>query len=198
MTSEIDDGNQVSFIDFLFIILLGLAAILLLMVEQKKVTVENVEKNALYQVIMTWEGDSNNDVDLWVKDPKGRIVGFNRREGGRGSLHSLAHDDLGMINDLNDGEVIPENREVVSIRGIIPGEYVANCHMYAKRDIEGTFRVTAKLIKVKPYVQVISVEVLLVTYGDEKTFFRFTFDEDEKIIDTNTLPARGVAKPGNR
>ena len=40
--------------------------------------------NVLYEVILTWDGKSGDDLDLWVQSASGHLVGFNRREGGHG------------------------------------------------------------------------------------------------------------------
>ena len=52
----------------------------------------------------------------------------------------LDRDDLGDKNDkiyLPDGSMIkvPQNQELLTIRGIVPGEYVLNIHMYSSTTI---------------------------------------------------------------
>ena len=186
------DSALTPLLDVLFLMLILFGIIIALIKHNEQTTEVEVEKNAIYQIIMTWDGESSNDVDLWVRDPQKRTVGWNRREGGSGSLHSLAHDDLGSVNDVSNGEVIKENREVVNIRGCVEGEYIVNAHMYALRDPSDKrpCKVTAKLIRLKPYELVTTKEIEMVGYGDEMTFFRFTFDDKEKVIETGDLPAR--------
>ena len=76
-----------------------LVAILFLLKTQEQKT-KMRPPNVLYEVILTWDGKSGDDLDLWVQSASGHLVGFNRREGGHGSLVSLDHDALGVRNNL--------------------------------------------------------------------------------------------------
>lgn len=149
----------------------------------------SISPNVVYQIIMDWPGESKSDVDLWMLDPQGHLVGFKSREGGEGSLCSLAHDDLGARNDqFNKSETVKVNQEIISIRGLVPGEYIVNCHYYAKSE-NLPEKITAKLVKIKPFKEVITTDRVLLKNGDEKTFFRFKVDADNNILETNELPA---------
>ena len=82
------------FVDMLFCCLLMLIAILfLLKTEEEKI--KSRPPNAIYEVILTWDGNSEDDLDLYVRAASGHTVAFNNREGGDGSLISLDHDALG-------------------------------------------------------------------------------------------------------
>ena len=114
------------FIDVLFCCLLMLVAILfLLKTEEEQVKMR--PPNTLYEVILTWKGESEDDLDLYVQAASGHIVSFNNREGGEGSLISLNHDALGksrnnsLATDVN-GKVTGFNEEVVAFRGAVEGE----------------------------------------------------------------------------
>ncbi len=82
------------FIDVLFCCLLMLVAILFILKTEDKKTKAR-PPNVIYEVVLTWDGESNDDLDLYVKSASGHIVSFNNREGGGGSLISLDHDALG-------------------------------------------------------------------------------------------------------
>jgi len=180
------------FIDVLFCCLLMLVAILFLLKseeEQTKVRPPNV----LYEVILTWDGNSEDDLDLYVRSASGHTVAFNNREGGQGSLISLDHDALGKRrnNSLEQGlagTVVAFNEEVVSFRGVTEGENIVTVHVYAKRDDEPT-KGTIKLIKIKPFREVVVKERDFTTTGEEKTAFRFKTDKDGNILDVNELTA---------
>ena len=149
--------------------------------------------NVLYEVILTWDGQSEDDLDLYVRAASGHTVSFNNREGGQGSLISLDHDALGKRrnNSLTQGQqgtVIDANEEVVSFRGITEGENIVTVHVYAKRDDKPT-SATIKLIKIKPYKEVIVRERTFTVTGEEIIGFRFKTDKDGNIIDINELPA---------
>ena len=84
---------------------------------------------------MEWDKGAHGDIDLYVQDPTGAQCSF--RFPVANFMH-LDKDDLGASNDsvVNaDGSVstVRINREVITIRGIIEGEYIINAHYYSKR-----------------------------------------------------------------
>jgi hypothetical protein len=148
--------------------------------------------NVMYQVILTWDGKSEDDLDLWVEASSGHIVSFNRREGGAGSLVSLDHDALGYsrnnrIHGDEDGSVVNKNEEIVSFRGIFVGENTVNVHVYAKVDDEPV-TATITLIKIKPFEEIVKKEIVLSADGEEKTAFRFITDGTGSVKEINELP----------
>ena len=179
------------FIDVLFCCLLMLVAILfLLKTEEQKTKIR--PPNVIYEVVLTWGGESNDDLDLYVQAASGHTVSFNNREGGQGSLISLDHDALGKArnNTLSNGGgvVVNYNEEVVSFRGVTKGENIVTVHVYSKRD-EAPTTATIKLIKIKPFREILVEERAFEATGEEKTAFRFTTDENGAIIDVSKLPA---------
>jgi len=179
------------FIDVLFCCLLMLVAILYLLK-----TEDNSQKmrppNVMYQVILTWDGKSEDDLDLWVQASSGHIVSFNRREGGAGSLVSLDHDALGYsrnnrIHGAQEGTVVGKNEEIVAFRGIFVGENIVNVHVYAKVDAEPV-TATITLIKIKPFEEIVKKEIVLSADGEEKTAFRFVTDGTGSVKEINELP----------
>jgi len=180
------------FIDTLFCCLLILVAILFLLKTEEEKT-KTRPPNVLYEVVLTWDGNSEDDLDLYVRAASGHTVSFNNREGGQGSLISLDHDALGRRrnNSLAEGaagKVVAFNEEIVSFRGVTQGENVVTVHVYAKRDNNAT-SATIKLIKIKPFREVIVRERKFEATGDQKTAFRFTTDGNGDIIEINELPA---------
>ena len=183
------------FIDVLFCCLLMLVAILFLLKTEEQKT-KSRPPNVIYEGVRTWEGESNDDLDLYVKAASGHIASFNRREGGQGSLISLDHDALGKSrnNSLANGQegtVVSYNEEVTSFRGVTAGENVVTVHVYSKKD-DGPTEATIKLIKIKPYKEVIIKKKVFTTTGQELTAFRFTTDRNGNIMDVNELPANLV------
>jgi hypothetical protein len=178
-----------AFLDILFNTLLCFAALfvfsfILISPEKKKNT---VAVKADFMITVTWNKDIDDDVDTYVEDPAGNLVAFMRRE--QGLMH-LDRDDLGHRNDTIDTPNGPveyrENREIVTLRGFIPGEYVVNVHMYMKRDQKPT-EVTVVLEKLNPYSVGMAKELVLTISGQEKTAFRFRLDNDGNIIEINEL-----------
>tara|TARA_B100000676_G_C18057067_1_gene835155 strand:- start:720 stop:1253 length:534 start_codon:yes stop_codon:yes gene_type:complete len=170
------------------------AILFLLKTEEQKTKMR--PPNVIYEVVLTWDGESNDDLDLYVQAASGHTVNFNNREGGQGSLISLDHDALGKSrnNSLANGQqgtVVNYNEEVVSFRGVTSGENIVTVHVYSKRD-DAPVKGTIKLIKIKPFKEVITKEITFESTGQEKTAFRFTTDKNGDILDVNELPANLV------
>ena len=180
------------FIDTLFCCLLMLVAILfLLKTEEEKTKMR--PPNVLYEVVLTWDGNSEDDLDLYVQAASGHTVSFNNREGGQGSLISLDHDALGRrrnnsLEEGVEGTVVNFNEEVVSFRGVTEGENIVTVHVYAKRD-ELPTKGTIKLIKIKPFREIVVKERMFETTGDEKIAFRFKTDKEGRVLEVNELSA---------
>ena len=154
--------------------------------------------NVIYEVILTWDGESNDDLDLYVQAATGHVACFNNREGGPGSLISLDHDALGKSrnNSLANGQegtVISYNEEVVSFRGVTEGENIVTVHTYTKRDEKPT-KATIKLIRIKPYKEVVVKELSFTVTGEELTAFRFKTDKLGNVLEVNQLTAK-LVKP---
>lgn len=146
-----------------------------------------IDPKAEYLITVTWADGSEDDVDLYVEDPAGNIVWYNRREAG---LMHLDRDDRGMFRDviLMNGEELsnPLNQEIVSIRGKVDGEYIVNIVHYIAN--AGPLPVSVKVEKLNPEVQVIYYETLTLSgTGDEITAVRFTMAGDE-VEDVNNRP----------
>ena len=192
-------GSQVAFIDLLFNTLVGfvflfvMAFILINPIAKKS----NVEVVAEFIIKIQWPSDSPDDIDLWMRDPLGNYVGFKSKDVG---LMSLSRDDLGTSNDtVFDPQGTPikvfRNEEMVTIRGIIPGEYIVNVHYYNKKvpvknSAEKEYYpmpVQVQVEKINPYNVVYAREVFLQRKGQEITVVRFTVNEDGSVSDFNTL-----------
>jgi len=175
--------NNTSFIDLLFCILLGfvflfMVAFLMMNPPQTK----SIDPQAEFLVIMSWPDNNTADVDLWVGKPNNVSVNFYAKQDG---LVHLDRDDMGMINDYiqgPEGKIInPINREVVSIRGKPPGNYIVNIHLYNTHGAVEPVPVTVEFIKVTPYTVITSREVTIVNNGEEQTMFTFSMMKDGKI-----------------
>jgi hypothetical protein len=177
--------SMTPFLDVLFSLLLCCLAIILVVNHRVKDSTPTQSFQAAYTLVMEWPSKSNDDMDLWASDSEGHIVGFKRREGGDGSLMNLNHDNLGYSQN-QQGTQLDFNQEVIAIRGITPGEYIANCHVYRKTDTTPT-PVIIKLVKMKPHAEVIVKTNMMITAGDETTFFRFTLDKDGKVSNINSM-----------
>jgi hypothetical protein len=172
-------NNFDPFTDLLFNILLGftfLFFITILFINPIS-KLGNVNLKAEYIITVDWQDNLPDDIDIWVQDPNGEIVSYLKKDAGW--LH-LDRDDQGIINDvviINNEEVIyPINREVVTLRGIIPGEYIVNLYLYEHKSKEP---VEAKIIieKVNPSLKLVYFNnTVLETKDTELTIARFNLD----------------------
>jgi len=175
------------FRDMLYLLSLSFAVLLIyaLIQIQPPAKKSEIERKAEFLIILEWDERSLADMDLWVMDPQNNIVWFRQKTGG--FLH-LDKDDLGQRNDtiMIDGEVkiIYLNREVVTIRGIVPGEYITNVHAYRKSK-EAPVNGYVRLLKLNPYVEYATEHFTLKNMGDEITVFRFYVDKDGYVSDIN-------------
>ena len=191
--------TNLAFLDLLFNTLLCFAALFSLafiLINPSKKN-KNVDAKAEFIITVIWPSEMDDDVDTYVEDPEGNLIAFNRRE--QGLMH-LDRDDTGIAFDTISTDFglveYKENREMVTIRGYLPGEYVVNVHMYTKREDKET-PVTIILEKINPYKVITGRNVVLKLRGDEKTAFRFTVDDEGKVIQTNQLE-KGLAKRNPR
>ena len=124
----------------------------------------------------------------------------------------LDKDDLGSRNDSvqsPDGTVryVFINREVVTIRGIMPGEYIVNAHYYSNNksiesnvnrsqlDMTGDVKVKIELHKVNPYTVLWIGEKQFDTRGQEETFLRFRLNKKGEVSPTFTFEKKKFVGP---
>lgn len=184
-----------SFLDVLFSLLLFFVLITTLL-KTKSEQDPAFQQSAVYLIVLTWEG--NADLDLWAQDPDGRRIGFNRREGGDGSLCSLNRDCLGArrTEQYGDGTVANKvNEEVISIRGVVPGEFVINVHSYNLNDSAIPLNASVKLVKVKPFAELVTEKHDFAVTGEEITFFRFSIAKEGNVFDINRMPISILTAP---
>jgi len=152
-----------------------------------------IDPKAEYIIAVTWPDNNPDDIDTWVEDPEGHLVWFRDREAG---LVHLDRDDRGQANDtvtIDGKEIVnPLNQEVVTIRGVVPGEYVVNVHYYATVT-RAPVKVGVKVMKVNPALEIVYYgEVVLEQRGDERTAVRFTVDRGGSIENLNSIQKKLV------
>jgi hypothetical protein len=86
--------------------------------------------------------------------------------------------------------VYPINQEIVTIRGVIPGEYTVNLYYYRQAQPEPV-NALVKVEKVNPTLTTVFVErVLLAEQDEERTVVRFTLDDRGRVETLSRLPKR--------
>ena len=186
--------TNLPFLDLLFNVLIGfvflfIVSFLLINPIAKRA---DIEVKAEFLITVFWPDNLEDDVDIYVEDPAGNLVWFKSREPG---LMHLDRDDLGKRNDevvTAAGTILfPENREIVTLRGIVPGEYVVNVHCYFKVAVDPV-PVTVQIDKINPYSVVLRETVDLANKGEEITVTRFSVNSKGEVTNINKLPKKFV------
>lgn len=186
------------FYDMLFNMLIAFVfcfIVALLAMNPKALKAGDIPSKAEYIVNVSWPDGNPDDIDTWVQDPAGNLVWFRAREAG---LMHLDRDDRGLQGDVIvvDGKQVtnPLNTEVVTIRGIAPGEFTVNVHYFESKDFKPV-EVTVSIIKVNPRAEVVFYgNLTLAKQGDEGTAARFTVLPDGTVTNVNTLAKSLVQK----
>ena len=197
--------STIGFTDLLFNILVGFAflfivAFLLIKPEAKK---KDFDRRAEFIVVMEWDDGAPDDIDLYVEDPTRSIASFRHP---RVNFMHLDKDDLGNRNDttvLADGTVrsVPINREVMTIRGIMSGEWIVNAHYYSDHNYQNKSRenyfvtVQVEVHKVNPYKILWVGKKKFTKKGQEETFIRFTLDKQGNVVGSFNFRKKRFVKP---
>src|SRR5580693_487771 len=123
-----------------------------------------ITPRAEFIITLTWPDRHPDDVDLYVQDPAGKLVWYNQRDVG---LMTLERDDRGDVNDFATMESkkipLPIREELVSIRGVMAGEYTVNIHLY--HHIASTpVPVSVKIEKLNPIVEIVDYKTLFLDH----------------------------------
>ncbi len=181
------------FTDLLFNALLGFVFLfmvaILFMNPIAKLGTANLK--AEFIITLTWPNNQPDDLDIWVEDPHGEIVSYLQREAGW--LH-LDRDDRGSLNDtieINGQKILhPINQEVVTMRGIISGEYVVNVYYY-ESVTRGPVSATVQIDKINPVLETVFFDrVVLESQDVEKTVVRFRVSDRGEVVGVDRRPRR--------
>lgn len=185
--------------DLLFNILLSLSFIFIIafVFMQPPAKTGVIDSKAEYIVTVTWPEDRADDIDTWVLGPGGDMIWYKSPEAG---LMNLDRDDRGTAGDqiLVNGEVVdnPLNQEVVTFRGIAPGEYIVNLHYYESRT-QRPIDAKVRVVKVNPAAEVVFYSTVhLARIGEERTAVRFTLEKNGRVKNINTLEKSIISAGG--
>lgn len=147
-----------------------------------------IDSKAEFFISMTWPDSHPDDFDLFVQDPVGNVVWYRRRDIG---FMSLERDNRGGANDfmMVGGEKVHSaaRQELVSIRGIVAGEYTVNVYHFTARDLLPV-PVTVTIEKLNPRVSVVAMRTLdMAGSRVEKTAARFTLDAKGEVVSTSEV-----------
>jgi hypothetical protein len=173
---------------------------LFLMISPEEKKDDGVKPKMEFMITMEWATELNYDVDIWIRDPNGNVMYYQNKEVG---FLNLERDDLGWKNNtvVVDGKkvVVPNNQEIVALRGIRPGEYVVNAHLYSIRggDPDSTasdtqphsvtpFDVKLRIEKLNPKVKKVFEGTSVIKNNQEEVHLvRFTVTSEGEIVNVS-------------
>jgi hypothetical protein len=177
-----EDETGTVFRDVIMLALAGFVAMVILLLPHinppGKAAQENTQPPGNFIVEVRWPDELDSDVDLWVEAPGDVPVGYSNKGG---VVFNLLRDDLGKRADATG-----MNYEVSYSRGIVPGEYTVNLHLY--RNVTGVFPIPVTVVtSVKKSSnesarQLLASNIELTREGEELTIFRFRLSEEGDLV----------------
>jgi len=177
-----DDETGTVFRDVILLALAGFVAIVVMILPHLNPpdakTADAMDPPGNVIVEARWADAWDTDVDVWVQAPGDVPVGYSNKGG---AIFNLLRDDLGRRGDATE-----MNYEVTYSRGIPPGEYTVNMHLYRnperKLPVPVTVVVSVKKTAQESGKQILASKVQLSREGQEVTVFRFKLDETGDLV----------------
>lgn len=183
-----EETTDTVFRDVILLTLVGFVAMVIMLlphIQTKEEDAEDHKAPGNVIVELHWPSDMNVDVDLWVKGPKSTPVGFWNQGN---DVFNLLRDDLGI-----EGDATNENYEISYSRGIPPGEYIVNVHMYGA--VPDGLVVPATIVvsvrgKYDSARQILTSTVELRQRNQEETAFRFRLTAEGELVEGSVSTLR--------
>jgi hypothetical protein len=186
-----EDVNGTVFRDVITLALCGFVAVVILLLPHlnPKQEAQAAVANAVPGNVMVearWADELDTDVDLWVQAPGDVPVGYSNKSG---VIFNLLRDDLGRNADPTQ-----LNYEVSYSRGVPPGEYAINLHMYRNKSRISPVKVTVVTSVKRPNAesakQILTSSIDLMAENQETTVYQFKLTEAGELVpgSVNSLP----------
>jgi len=177
-----DDAGGTVFRDVVMLALAGFVVLVIMLLPHLNPpgakTADDTTPPGNVIVEVRWPDEIDADVDLWVQAPGDIPVGYSNKGG---AAFNLLRDDLGSRVDVTG-----LNYETSYSRGIVPGEYTVNLHLY--RNPSRTYPVPVTVVtSVKQSAsqaarQLLASKVQLAREGEEMTVYRFRLTEAGALV----------------
>jgi hypothetical protein len=177
-----DDAGGTVFRDVVMLALAGFVVLVIMLLPHLNPpgakTADDTTPPGNVIVEVRWPDEIDADVDLWVQAPGDVPVGYSNKGG---AAFNLLRDDLGSRVDVTG-----LNYETSYSRGIVPGEYTVNLHLY--RNPSRAYPVPVTVVtSVKRRAdlaarQLLASKALLVREGEEMTVYRFRLSEAGSLV----------------
>jgi hypothetical protein len=185
LDDEAGEDGDIVFRDLILLMLTGFVTVAVLMLahinpKAEAAVTKDTSPPGNVMVEVNWPPSMDSDVDLWVQAPGDVPVGYSNKGG---AVFNLLRDDLGHQLDLSG-----LNYESSYARGVVPGEYTVNLHLYRNRAtaaaaaVPVTVIVSSKQNAEAPVRQILMSKVELPREGQEKTVFRFRLTEAGAVV----------------
>jgi hypothetical protein len=176
-------------VDILMNSFMGFVALFALaIISQGKPTDGNITLKGEYLITMEWQTESSDDMDLWVRQGNGDAAGFRGWHKDIRSM-SLDRDNMGSDDWLYDDagsrvKRLPK-REMITVRGIMPGKYTVNGYLYKHEPGSPNPRAYVEVIRLNPYMVVFQGEKEFTVAQRDQTYLTFTIDKDGDYHDVD-------------
>lgn len=192
-----DDDSGTVFRDVIFLALLVFVIMVYILILHFNPPTEESDAeppgNLIFEI--SWPDKINSDIDLWVKAPGERAVGYSNKSGSE--LLNYLRDDLGNHKDPSFA-----NFENVYSRGLRDGEYIVNLHYYRRNSRVKDVPVFIG-VYLKPEIggkkqTLFETRVVLDRPGKEITVVRFTMADGKFVrgsIRHSFIPIRSGRSP---
>lgn len=179
------EGMPASYLDMAFAVIFVFLAVILISTPEKpkKANDPAIMPKAEFIVELSWSDGSQDDLDLYVRTPDGKIVFFANRQT---PIAFLDVDNVGRNNSvtLPDGttQEVKSRVETITIRAIVPGTYTVNVHAYRKSsDPSFIDHAKVKITKLNPYSVVTETTADFDTQAQERTLANFVVEPDGSV-----------------
>jgi hypothetical protein len=177
-----DDAGGTVFRDVVMLALAGFVVLVIMLLPHLNPpgarTADDMSPPGNVIVETRWPDEIDADVDLWVQAPGDIPVGYSNKGG---AVFNLLRDDLGSRVDVTG-----LNYETSYSRGVLPGEYTVNLHLYRNPSksypIPVTVVTSVKSSADQAARQLLASKVLLVHEGEETTVYRFRLSDAGALV----------------
>jgi uncharacterized protein YfaP (DUF2135 family) len=172
-----------------------LLSMLMMAVDQKD---EGVKLPVIAMLTISWPDDIAADIDLHVRCPNLEAINFTNKTACFATLERDArsrNSDTTLINGQRVTAV--DNREVITFRKPVSGEWVISIHYYGVIDKVGSIPVTVELMQIAPNIRkVMTKKLTLEAVGEEKHAFRFEMSSDGVITSVSDQRPTSIINGG--
>lgn len=198
-------ASNLAFLDILFNMVMAFSFLFLiafLLIKPSSADAsKKIKLNAEIILSLSWPERSFDDLDLWLQLPNGQKVNYRAREA---DYVSLDRDDRGAFGDIFTNpdtgmrQIVYDNREIMTIRAIVPGRYVVAAHAYAtyeaaydfKPDVVLPYAAKISVTKLNPAVkEVAAASVQLTRPNEARTLLAFTVNDQGAITNIEHNPS---------